>query len=272
LFKITYLWARKETNDDLKKQLNKEDQKKLEFVDIDDLLDVENRPIEEFIGKQYRPDQAINELIKELELKSGNIYKTRLDIKKLLIKSKQIAILSYSDYVNRVNTKLSVAIQTGQPYKDFIKLVKSDGVPNMSLFDLVDNKGYWKTVFRTNMSTIFHGGYLDQVNELKEFIEYEEYNAIILNHEQCKSLNGVIRPVGEFEANGNSIPAGYNCTAFFTIVSKVVADANNIKATENWNEKVKPADGFGGKTTINKTSTLPKTVTKRLPAGWNNLI
>ena len=272
LFQITYLWARKETVNDVKKQLPKSEQEKIEFAEIEDYGDPEKINIDDVTGKLYRQDKAINELINELKLQEGNIYLTRLDVDKQLEKSKQIAILSYSDYVNRVNTKLSVAIQTGQPYSTFIKLVKADKIPGFSLYDVVDNKGYWETVFKTNMATIFHAGYLDESSELKEFIAYETYNSINREHAQCAALTGVTRPIGEFEANGNTIPASWNCTAFFSITTKFTADKNNIKPTKNWNKNAKPDRGFGGRTTAKKTSTLPNSTKKRLPSGWTKVM
>jgi len=173
MFKIYYIWGRKKVNEGLKKEIAKYDKKeadKIAFADSD------------LTGKEFRPDKAINALIEQLDLEAGNIFKSRLDPELLLDKVKKIAILSYSDYVKRVNTKLLVAIQTDQPYREFIKLLKADGIPGLSLKDAVDVKGYWNTVFSTNASTLFHAGYLDQVEEVKEFVAFEEYVAIIKDH------------------------------------------------------------------------------------------
>jgi len=274
---IYYLYGRLKINESLKKEIAKYDKKeaeKIKFAEVrtvdEDTVNKDN--ISDYIGKQYRPNEAINNLINQLKLKDGNIYKTRLNKEQLLAKARKIGILSYSDFVARVNTKLLVALDSGTPYKEFIRLLKADQVPGMSLKDVVNMNGYWTTVARTNSSTIFHAGYLDQMEEVKEFIEYEQYNAVIKDHEQCKALDGIIRPVGEFEANGNTIPAGFNCTAYFSIVSKVRAEAQGIKETKNWDSSVKPDTGFGGKTTTKKVCNLPKDTEKRLPKNYKTLM
>lgn len=265
MFKFYYISGRAKVNESLKKEIAKYDKKEAEKITFSEIDDV--------IGKEYRPKEAIKNLVNQLEIKEGEIYKTRLDIDLLLQKAKQIAILSYSDYVARVNTKLLVALEDykGTPYKKFIKLLESDQIKNMAVKDLVDVKGYWQTVFRTNVSTMFHAGYLDQVEEVKEYVAFEEYVALIREHEQCKALSGQVAKVGEFEANGNSIPSGYNCTAYFNIISKVRAKATGIKETK-WDRSKRPGEGFGGKTNSKKVSELPKTVKNRLPSGYNKLL
>jgi hypothetical protein len=265
MFKIYYLYGRIKVKDGLKKEIAKYDKKEAEKITF-----AENK----HTGKEFRPDQAINELIKELQTGEGNIYKTRLNVDLLLNKVKKIAILSYSDYVKRVNTKLLVALSDSkQPYKTFIKLLENDGIKDFALKDAVNVNGYWRTVFSTNLSTIFGAGFNDQRDELKEFIKGEEYIAIVKEHPVCKAQSGEIREIGGFAATGTEEPNGYNCTGYRKIISKVRAEAMNIKLTpKDKRTNVKPDEGFHGSNTVKKTNTLPKKTENRLPTGYIKLL
>ena len=108
---------------------------------------------------------------------------------------------------------------------------------------------------------------------LKIFVAYEQFTAIIGDHAACKAQNGEIRRVGGFEATGTAPINGYNCTSYLTIISKVRAEALNIKALpeSKWS-KVSADRGFGGRTTTKKVSTLPKKTEKRLPSGYKKLL
>ena len=73
-------------------------------------------------------------------------------------------------------------------FRIFIELLKADQVKGLSLKDAVQNNGFWSTTFRTNIATIFNAGYIDQKQEVKEYIAYEQYNANFKNMINAKLL------------------------------------------------------------------------------------
>jgi len=272
---IYYLYGRLKINDILRAEIAKYDKKeadKIIFKQIQVKIPGEDEiiNIKDYIGKQYRPNDAINNLLNQLEIREGDIYKTRLNKEQLLEKARKIGILSYSDFVNRVNTKLAVALDSGQPYSQFIKLLKADGVPGLKLNDLVKMDGYWLTTFRTNSASIFNLGYLDQRDEVKEFIEYEQFTSVFQIHPQCQELNGAVKPTGWFEEMGLIPPIFYNCSSYITAISKVRAEALNIKPTPGKNN-IKANEGFG-KVTTRTACNLPKSTESRLPKGYKKLL
>ena len=234
---ISMLWGRKATYDQIAKE---EKAKTLEFAEPD-----------------YTPTEAIQTLLDQLQLQTGDIFKTVLSEQR---KARIISVLSYTDFVERVNNIIISTMETGKGINDFRKQIKAQ-----DLKELVQKKGYWDTVFRTNQSTAYNYGKYEEMQRLDKFIAYEQWTVVIDEFPTCQALNGEVREKGGF--GSLTPPLHFNCTSEIIPISKTIAEARNIKVTpKSQRTNLKPDKGFGGDP---KKSflTLPKSVTNRLPSN-----
>ena len=221
-----------------------------------DSATVDFMDIKEIDRSVFTPTEAIEELAKELQLEEGAIYETMLKSER---KARILSVLSYTDFVKRVNTNLKNVIATGGSYGSWYKGLKEDGIRN-----LVQKKGYWETVWRTNISTAFNSGTAIETERMKEYLQYQRYDTIIGEFPLCQFLTGQVRPLGGF---GTSEPSNhYNCTGTLTPITKIRVKADKIKMTprRNWKTNLKADKGFNVKpsTYLDK---LPASTMKRLP-------
>ena len=202
---ITYLHGMLKTYDSIAKDYDK---KELKF----ELLG----------GEKITPIDAINDLIAQLGLKEGHIFETEMLVS---TKSRIEAVLSYTDFVDRVNTKLKSTLKDGESYREWYKALKEK-----DLIDLVQKKGYWETVYRTNISTAFSRGAYEERQRLSEYIAYDEWSTVIGVNPTCIKFNGQIREKGGF---GVIPPLHYNCTSEILPISKVRAKQRGLKVTNS---------------------------------------
>ncbi len=208
----------------------------------------------EFSEDDFTPSEAIQNLIDQMDIKQGTIYQTMLSKEK---KARIIAVLSYEDYIERLNTKLSNSLEDGKGYKDWLKEVKKDGLDK-----LVENKGYINTVYSTNISTSFNAGRIIESERLKEYIEFQQFTTQGSGvAEVCQSLSGEIREFGGFK--DLIPPLHFNCQSTIHIISKIRADIDNVKATpKSQQSNIKPDKGFGNP--LAYRTKLPKETMDRL--------
>jgi len=234
---ISYLWGRKSIYNTIAKD------NKAETI--------------EFAEPDYTPTGAIETLLKQMQLKTGDIFKTVLSEQR---KARIISVLSYTDFVTRVNNIIINTLGSGKGLNEFKKQINKG-----DLEKLVTKASYWETVFRTNQNTAYSYGNYEEMKRLDKFIAYEKYTVVIGDHPICKALKNEIREKGGFDSTFP--PNGFNCTAEIIPISKRVAEARNIKPTPKSKQNpnnIKPDKGFG---THPKKSflTLPKSTTNRLP-------
>jgi len=202
-------------------------------------------------GAKITPANAIKDLILQLGLKEGHIFETEMLVS---TKSRIEAVLSYTDFVDRVNTKLKSTLKDGESYREWYK-----ALDEKKLTDLVQKKGYWETVYRTNISTAFSRGAYEERQRLSEYIAYDEWVTVIGVNPTCIKFNGQVREKGGF---GVIPPLHYNCTSEILPVSKVRAKQRGIKIT---NSSVEPKKSGWGSIGHNEFTYATKEQMQRLP-------
>ena len=132
---------------------------------------------------------------------------------------------------------------------------------------MVTKKGYWGTVYRTNISTAFNAGQAVESERLKKYILYERYNTVVGVHEICKALSDEVRERGGF--GSVTPPNGYNCYSSIEPITKIEAEEFNIKPTPKNKrnpDNIKADEGFNNHP-LKYLYELPKSVVNRLPSG-----
>lgn len=126
---------------------------------------------------------------------------------------------------------------------------------------LIDtNQGRLRTIARTNSTTAYNQGRLEQFGEDPEFVPAVEYVAILDDRvtDECESRHGKIFFIGSDELADNTPPLHYNCRSILVPVDRYTLEEMQ---TRKWRD-------IDGKTYRDKTNLRDLT---SAPSGFGNI-
>ncbi len=169
---------------------------------------------------------------------------------KLRFRAFCVANQTKADYVYQVQQQLIDAVEKGkgisESWSDLKNLIDTDNIDPI-------RPGYWETVYRTNMNTIYTSGKLTEFEDTKPvaiqlfFINDDRQSHIC--HELFQETNGLALPADHpFWDRYGYPPYHFNCRTTFRGIysSQVAKDVIVEEPPMKRFRKFKPQEGFGG--------------------------
>lgn len=198
---------------------------------------------------ELRPQQAADEIIKKLE--TGTPFGTPLIplgnpevVRALKQKLKKDFREGYIDILREFDELRIEALKRGVSFKEWLGTVKSGDIS-----EAIQLNGKYKGIWEYNTTRIYSAGEQLETHRLRQYITYAIYKTMRDSRVTplCKSLEGVIKPISEWDRAGLRPPNHYYCRSALVIIPNVYAQRYNISPSpfDIFNVKL-PQEEFRG--------------------------